>query len=429
LPFSLFRLYENGCKRQEIILMQTPKDLRRLNQQNLLKLIYFNEPISRLELSKLSNLSPATVTNLVSNILGQGLGVPAGFEESSGGRPRETLRINPDYGYFIGIEAAETHIYTELFDIKLNRIGNVRFELSPEDNDLETIVHYIVQGVREVHVQAAISKNEIIGAGIGLPGIVNREGGVSVFAPNWGWKNIPLLDMLRDKLDINFQLDNALQALALAEAHFGAGRGISEVAVLLIGTGVGAGIILEDQLWRGVTNSAGEWGHTCLDLHGPPCRCGSYGCVETFVGALGIIRHLQQLDPNSPLLNPTSQKKTIRALCRAALDGDPVATQVLDDVTLYLGAGVANLLNLVNPRRIVVGGWCGALLNPYVLPRLKSAVEKYALHGLVNATEFVASELGGEGISLGAASLVLETFLAGELRTAYGNLIGVWEPN
>ena len=199
--------------------LHTSSDVRRVNQQKLLKLIYFHEPISRLELSKQSGLSPATVTNLVNKMLTQELVVLDGFEEPQGGRPRETLRINANYGYIIGIEVAETHINTELFDVKLNPISDVLLEISPDENRPQAITGYIVDGIKQVQRQAKIANDDVIAAGIGLPGIVNSIGGVSVFAPNWGWENIPLLDLLHEKLDINFLLDNGKQALALAESR------------------------------------------------------------------------------------------------------------------------------------------------------------------------------------------------------------------
>lgn len=404
--------------------MHTPQDLRRVNQQKLLRLIYFKEPISRLELSQLSGFSPATVSNLVNNLLEQNLIMQAGFEESQGGRPRESLRINPHYGCFIGVEVAETHIYIELFDIRLKPLADIRYEISPDENSPDAVVDYIVNGIRHVQSQSGVMNEDILAAGIGLPGIVNRVGGVSVFAPNWGWKNIPLLHLLRDRLDINFQLDSGRQALALAEARFGAGRGVNELAVLLIGTGVGAGIISQGRLLRGITNSAGEWGHTCVDTNGPACRCGKHGCVEAFVGAPGIIRQLREIAPGSPLLEHTSQKVVVRALRDAALAGDSTATQVLDAVTRWLGVGVANLVNLVNPERVVIGGWCGALLNPYLLLRLPQMVGHYALDEPAGAVEIVPTELELEGVSLGAASLVLETFLTGELNAPAHTPIG-----
>jgi predicted NBD/HSP70 family sugar kinase len=392
--------------------LQTTRDLRRANQQTLLRLIYFNEPISRHELSRLSGLSPATVTNLVTNLLDEKIVIPAGIAESQGGRPRTSLGINAEYGYFIGVEVAETHIYSALYDMKLHKLEASHVDVSTDENHPDKIAEYIIQSVKDLQSCRNIPISKIVAVGIGMPGIVNREGGVSVFAPNWGWHDVSLLDMLHRQLDMPIQLDNGMQALALAELWFGAGQGIDNLVSLLLGTGVAAGVIIDRQLYRGVTNSAGEWGHSCVAVNGPPCRCGSHGCIETFIGAPGIIRQLGEIAPHHPLLELQSQKAIIQGLHDAALNGEAACCQVLDQVALYLAVGVANIINLFNPQLIVVGGWCGALISDYVLPRLDPLIKQYALSEPLNIVEVKATELGGEGaIGLGAACLALETFL------------------
>jgi glucokinase-like ROK family protein len=394
--------------------LQTSRDLRRVNQRTLLNLIYFNEPISRLDLSDRSGLSPATVTNLVSHLLDEQVVIPTGLEESQGGRPRTTFAINPHYGYFVGVEVAETHIYTELYDMKLRGLANARIEISTDENQPESIVEFIAQGVKAVLAERNVPSEKVIATGIGMPGVVSRSGDVSVFAPNWGWHNVPLLDMLKAQLDLPIHLDNGAQAMALAEMWFGAGRGAKDLAVLLLGTGVGAGIITGGTLYRGATSSAGEWGHTCIELDGPPCRCGSQGCLETFAGAPGIIRQLREMDANHPLLKSQSQRAILEALHDAALGGDPVCSRVLDQVAHYLAVGIANLVNLFNPQLIVIGGWCGVLISDYVFPRLEAIVQQYALSEPLHAVKIATTHLGGEGVvGLGAASLALETFLMG----------------
>ena len=394
--------------------LQTSRDLRRVNQRTLLNLIYFNEPISRLDLSDRSGLSPATVTNLVSNLLEENVVIQTGLEESQGGRPRTTLAINPHYGYFIGVEVAETHIYTGLYDMKLRRLDNRRTEISTDENRPESIVEFIAQGARRVLADQCIPGEKVIGVGVGMPGVVSQSGDVSVFAPNWGWHNVPFLEMLKAQLDLPIRLDNGAQAMALAEMWFGAGHGVNNLAVLLLGTGVGAGLIAGGSLYRGVTNSAGEWGHTCIEVDGALCRCESRGCIETVVGAPGIIRQLREIEADHPLLKLQSQRAILQALHDAALAGDPVCCRVLDQVARYLAIGIANLVNLFNPHLIVTGGWCGVLISDYVFPRLESIVKQYALSEPLHAVEITTTHLGGEGVvGLGAASLALETFLMG----------------
>jgi glucokinase-like ROK family protein len=393
----------------------TQRVLRQSNRQTLLTLLYFNEPITRLDLSQLSGLSPATVTNVVTELLRDEVVIEAGAEESQGGRPRVTLRINLQRGYFIGVEVGETHIHVELFDIKLDSISYMRQEVSESENQPVQIVNRLVETVEQLLAQTHIPQDRIIGIGIGIPGIVDRVSGVSIVAPNWGWEQIPLLDMLAPRLQMPILLENGAKAMGLAEMWFGAGKGLEDLAVLLVGTGVGAGIIIQGELCHGSTNSAGEWGHTCIEIHGRPCRCGSRGCIEAYVGSRGIISRLQEIEPNHPALKQASHQAIISAVCDAAEHGDPAARQLLSSTAEYLGAGIANLINLVNPELIVLGGWSGRLIGEHILPELRQIISAYALTAPLDAVTLGLSELDWNSVSMGAASLVLQDFLAGKI--------------
>ena len=382
--------------------------------------------MSRLELGHRSALSAATVTNVVAELLAEGIVIEAGSEESDGGRPRTILAINPAYGYFVGVDVGETVVCIELFDLTLRSLRTVTHPLTATDNRPVTVVRHIVAGLDSVLAAAAVRPDNVIGIGIGVPGVVERAGGaggVLVHAPSWGWQAVPLMAMLDEQITLPIALDNGAKAMAQAELWFGAGRGVDDLAVLLIGTGIGAGIITQGALYRGATNGAGEWGHTTLALDGRLCRCGSRGCLEAYAGAPGIMVSLRAASPRSLLFKDgddgDDQEGTIMALVAAAVRGDPVAVRVLEDTTHYLGAGIANLINLFNPRRIVVGGWVGQLVGPYILPRLREVVARYALGQLLSAAAVVPGQLGPDAVAMGAATLALDVFLteAGDDRS------------
>ncbi len=382
--------------------------------------------MSRLELGHRSALSAATVTNVVAELLAEGIVIEAGSEESDGGRPRTILAINPAYGYFVGVDVGETVVCIELFDLTLRSLRTVTHPLTATDNRPVTVVRHIVAGLDSVLAAAAVRPDNVIGIGIGVPGVVERAGGaggVLVHAPSWGWQAVPLMAMLDEQITLPIALDNGAKAMAQAELWFGAGRGVDDLAVLLIGTGIGAGIITQGALYRGATNGAGEWGHTTLALDGRLCRCGSRGCLEAYAGAPGIMVSLRAASPRSLLFKDgddgDDQEGTIMALVATAVRGDPVAVRVLEDTTHYLGAGIANLINLFNPRRIVVGGWVGQLVGPYILPRLREVVARYALGQLLSAAAVVPGQLGPDAVAMGAATLALDVFLteAGDDRS------------
>ncbi|MDB5075964.1 MAG: family transcriptional regulator [Chloroflexi bacterium] len=389
----------------------TVRDLRRRNRRVVLERIYVNGQISRLAVSGQTGLSAATVANVVAELLAEGIVAGAGSEESEGGRPRTILAINPAHGCFVGVDVGETLVSVELFDLTLRSLRTFTHPLHANDNCPDNVVRYIVAGLDTVLADAAIPADNVVGVGVGVPGIVERAGSVHVRAPSWGWRAVPLMAMLDKEINLPIVLDNGAKAMAQAELWFGAGRGADDLVVLLIGTGIGAGIITQGALYRGATNGAGEWGHTTLTLDGRPCRCGSRGCLEAYAGAAGIMTSLREAAPRSTLLNDDDQEGTILALATAAGQGDPIAVRVLEDTTHYLGAGIANLINLVNPRRLVLGGWVGQQIGPYILPRLREIVARYALEQPLRAATVVLGQLGPNAVAKGAATLALDVFL------------------
>src|SRR6266404_3799763 len=275
----------------------TIRDVSRSNRSRVLRELYFRGPSGRPRLSRDTGLSPATVANIVGELVAEGIVLEAGVDESQVGRPSAILKIDPDYGSFIGVDLGETHVKIELFDATLAKSAAAVYQLLPEQNEPSTIVDLVVRGVREVQGAAGVADDDVLGIGIGVPGIVERSSELRVHVPSWGWREAPLMAMLAEHLTIPIFMDNGAKAMAQAEMWFGAGRGFSHLAVLLVGTGVGAGILADGGAYRGATNSAGEWGHMVIERNGRPCRCGRNGCLEAYVGASGIIGRFQELEP------------------------------------------------------------------------------------------------------------------------------------
>jgi len=388
----------------------TVLDLRRVNRSTVLRRIYLDRSVSRQELSELSGLSPGTVTNVVAELLQEGIVIEAGLEASNGGRPRSILTINPHYGCFIGVEVGDTLTRIELFDLTLRELGSVTYSLALEGNPPQQVVQHISKGVKSLLAEANIPLAKVIGLGISVGGLVEQAEQVSAYIAGWEWQNVPLVTLLEEHLHMPIYLDNAAKVMAQAERLFGAAQGVEHVAVLLVATGIGAGIVADGSLFRGAINSAGEWGHTCIELDGRLCRCGSHGCLEAYAGAPGIIDRLRELATQSSLLHHNDQERTLAAIVDAARDGDPVATRVLKDTTHYLGAGIANLINLFNPQLILLGGWVGLQIGEFILPELRQYAARYALKQPFDVTKIDLCRLGTDAIAMGAATLVLEQF-------------------
>jgi len=389
----------------------TVMDIRRVNRSTILWRIYLDRSVSRQELSQLTGLSSATVTNVVTELLQERIVVEAGVEESQGGRPRSILTIDPTYGYFLGVEIGETLTRIELFDLTLRKLGAAAFPLALDESEPGQVVEHIHAGVKALLAEAGVTIEKVIGVGVGVGGVVELTDPVSVYLPSWGWRNVLLGALLQERLGMPIYLDNAVKAMAQAESLFGAGQGIEHLAVVLVGTGIGAGIIAQGSVYRGATNSAGEWGHTCLELDGRLCRCGSHGCLEAYAGAPGIIERLREAEPQSRLLQGNDQQCTLTAIVDAAQQGEPSATRLLKDTAHYLGAGIANLINLFNPQLILLGGWAGLQIGEYILPELRQFVERYALRQPFSVARIDLCQLGQDAVPMGAATLGLEQFL------------------
>lgn len=388
----------------------TARDLRRINRQTVFRYLYTDGPMSRLDLSQLSGLSVGTIANVISELLAENLVLEAGFEASEGGRPRAILTLNMEYGYFIGGEIGETEIIVELFDLKLTKLRAIKSALTEEENNPHTVVQRFAQHVKFLLDEEQIAQDAILGMGLGVPGIVELGAEETVSAPAWGWVSTPLKTMLKEHLPLPLYVDNGSKLMALAEMHRDPETYQETMAVLNIGTGVGAGIIYEGKLYRGGNNSAGEWGHTTMVLDGDACRCGCRGCLEAYIGAPGIIRRLHEVAPES-LTHLNDETETVKTLIQMAKQGDATMDHILAETVHYLGAGVANLINLFNPQRIILGGKIGLLFGEQCLPAIVQEVERYALKQPFHATRILVSQLGEDAVSLGGARLALEAFL------------------
>lgn len=410
--------YDLGCHllmvgRRVAPVKRTSRDIRVTNRFEVLRHIIAAGTVSRQEVAGETGLSIATASNVVGELLGAGLLVEVGRQDSGGGRPRGLVAVDPSGGVLVGVDVAETYVHVELFDAALSVRATVEEPLHPEENRPDQVVGHIVSSVRAVVAGAGVDYGRVLGVGVSVPGQVDREGGVSVFAPNWNWHDVHLGALLRGQLDLPLFLDNPLRATVLAELWFGAGRGRNEVVVVNMGTGVGAGLALRGSLYRGATNSAGEWGHTTLVLDGRLCHCGNRGCVEAYVGAPGIMQHLRDLAPDSPMLHTDDQTATIAALAAGLAVADPVAGKVVLETARHLGVAVAGLINLVNPEVVVLSSWVAAALGEALLPQVRAVVARHALSRPLAAAEITLCRIAGNPVSLGAATFALEGFLAG----------------
>lgn len=388
------------------------RDVRRVNQAALLRRLFFDGPVSRQELARKTGLSPGTVTTVVGELIGQGMLTEAGTEDSDGGRPRTLLRVASDRGLVTGIEIGETRVRVEVFDLALRKLGAADRPVNGGHRDPAWLIDVIADAFAEALRAGGDDLPPVLGVGVGVSGIVEGSKGV-VHAPSFGWEGVPLGALLGLRLGAPVIVDNGAKALGQAEVWLGAGRGAQHVAVTLLGTGVGAAIFTDGQLYRGAHSSAGEWGHTPIIVGGRACRCGSRGCLEAYVGGGPIAEEWTSLCGDVDWRRG-DQEAAVGDLL-GSIGRRPEADELLERLTEQLGAGLATLVNLFNPERIILSGWVGQQLAPRFLDRIRARTSSYALQRPFGQVQIVPGELGPDAVALGAATLVVDQILVGGL--------------
>ncbi|MDX2919464.1 MULTISPECIES: ROK family transcriptional regulator [Streptomyces] len=406
---------------------RTVRDLRRGNRARVLQRLYFDGPLSRQELGPVTGLSSGSISNVVAELSAEGLLEEAGVVDSDGGRPRTLLRVAPDGGLLVGIDIGETRVRVELFDLSLTELARTERLLAQHGYDVERIVAHVRTGVADVLRDAGADPRRLLGIGIGVPGIIERDGpegtdgtrGAVVHGQTIGWRAVPFEQLLREAVDVPPEvplfIDNGAKTLGQAEMWFGGGRGAGAAAIALIGSGVGACVDRGDVLDEDRTSLALEWGHTTVQLRGRRCRCGSIGCLEAYAGAEALRERWREA--GGPLPEDADDETALAALLAAAYPGrrgtpDPVALALLDETAECLGAALADLVNLFLPERVLIGGWAGLLLGPRLLPEIRRYANEYALSHAAARTTIEMGRLGPDAVTVGAATLPLADFLA-----------------
>lgn len=388
----------------------TTRDLRTRNRSRVLREIVLARTTTRAELATRCALSAATVTNVVGDLLREGIIEERGSLPSDGGRPVAPLGVRADGAYVMGADVGEKGVAVELFDLALNRVDREFRDGSRESSPAEigVALQQAVAAVRERNPEA---EGRLVGLGLGLPGIVEDAmgshggQGVVLYAQSLGWPPVHLDELLTTDLEIF--ADNGAKTLATAEMWFGAARGVDHALVALLGRGVGLGAVTGGELMRGLTSSAGEWGHTKISRGGPLCRCGARGCLEAYIGADAILARWRETGAQPP----GSGWRALQALIAAADGGEPAAVQVLEQTLDTLSLALANLVNLMGPERIVIGGWVGLAVMQARSAELEDRVRADALQRPGAQFELRTCRFEGDSVALGAALLPLQRLI------------------
>ena len=314
-------------------------------------------------------------------------------------------------GLVFAADLGGTHLRAALVD----HCGKIRFRIkqhTPQEETPDEIVRALVGAVRECerNAKSECEERSIIAISVVVPGTVNVEKGIVVKAPNLSsLDGFGLSDALSAELKRPALLENDANAAAVGEMWMGAGRGHNSIVCVTLGTGVGGGIVLDRKLWRGADGAAAEIGHMCVDpFGGVACGCGSRGCLEVYASATGIVRMTREASPRHPSSILHSRKLTSAVVFAAGQEGDELALEVFRRMGVYLGIGIANLINLLNPEMIVIAG---GVVNGWELfeKSMRQQVAERAFPLLAARVKIVRAECGDDAGLLGAARLAFDS--------------------
>jgi len=385
--------------------------MKSINRTLILNTIRKEGLISRAEIAKNIKLTPPTVTNLVNELLEANLVKESEMGVSKGGRKPILLSINATGFYVIGVDVGVHKLRVVIADINANIIEEGIVPLLKGINK-EQLIQIIKESINDIINLSKLTKKKIIGVGIGMHGIVDYKQGISIFAPNLNLRNIPIKEEIEREFQLPVKVENDAKVLALGEKWFGYGLDVENMVCLNVGIGVGAGIIFNDKLFHGLNGIAGEIGHTVLDLDGPKCACGNYGCLQTLCAGEAVRNYAIKeisLGRESMILKLVKGEKDKivgEIIHQAALAGDTLALEVLGKSGMYLGIGISNLINILNPELVVLSGGV-TKAGSFILDPVKEEVRKRVLTDEAKQTKIVISKLGDRGTVIGAVTLVL----------------------
>jgi N-acetylglucosamine repressor len=386
--------------------------MKSLNRSLILNIIREKGPISRAEIAKITKLTPPTVSNLVKELLESKLVIESDLGESQGGRKPTMLVINAKEFYIIGIDVGIETLKGVIADLNANIVTKKAVPISrPITN--EGFIDLMKTCIRQLLDEGNIEYDKYLGIGIGMHGVVDVNTGTSLFAPNLQLRHIPLKVELEKEFNMLVKVENDARAMALGESWFGNGNGADDIVCVNVGSGIGAGVIINGKLFHGEHFISGEVGHMTIDIDGPKCSCGNYGCLQTFASGPAIAERAKReilLGKESLIAEMVNGDLDLidgKIVYDAALKGDALSIEILSEAGRYLGIGLTNIIHMLNPKKIIIGGGV-ANANGFVLESVKETIQKRCLTQSAKQTEILLSKLGADATAIGAVTLILQ---------------------
>jgi predicted NBD/HSP70 family sugar kinase len=389
-------------------------DLKSNNISAILLALLYNSNISRVYLAQLLGVSNATITNLVSELVEQGYIEEAGLVRIDGqvGRPQRALTLVENARFVLTVHIDVGTVYIGLANILGKLVDTTSFEHSV-DSAWQSVLNQVLDNIQELLERNPINQQHIIGIGVAASGLVDVEHGVNVFAPNLKWHDVPIRAYLEERLHYPVFVDNNVRAMAFGEAMFGIARDVNSLVFIYGRVGVGAGLVVNGQLYRGAGAGAGEIGHTMLLMTNDDTDSPTMLTLEKLVSESAILRSAKQFiesHPDCELAQRTQATPlTLNLIFETAREGDAATQTLLDKHAFYLGVALANVVNIYNPELIVVGG-IFSRGHDVLLPKVQAVMRQYAFANLGENVTICQTQFGQQAGMIGSAALALDRF-------------------
>ena len=372
------------------------------NRKVVLDAVREVEGVSRVELARRTGLTPQTVSNIVRRLIDEDLVVESGQVQGLMGKPRTLLRINEAAYYAVGVHFDPHEVTCVVVDLGGRVVARATRTPRPGSSPL-SVVTLLVKVVESALGRAGVAPESIVGVGIASPGAIDAAGGEVIGPPNLpGWGRVPLRDTVAARLGLPVSLDNDATAAAMGERWVGGASRSGSFAYIYLGTGVGCGLILSDQVFRGSSGNAGELGHVSIDVRGRICHCGNRGCLEAYISPAAI---RADLGGDVAVGGPQDWSD----FARAVADGDPRVTRAMDRAASRLADATVSLVNLLDLPRIVIGGRGLQGLAVSFSATVQARVNAHAMARGARQVEVTPTIVGENAAAIGAASLVLHS--------------------
>ena len=379
------------------------RSLRELNRGRVIDVLRDRGKASRAEIARATGLSRSTVSTIISGLIEAGLvteqGEATGVAHGQhGGRPPVLLALDKSAGVAVGVDFGHTHLRVAVSDLSHDVVAEAGRDLDVDHSAAEGL-DAATTLVDDVLKRGRVQRKRVLGVGMGVPGPINRSTGTvgsSAILP--GWVGVDAAAEMSKRLRVPVHVENDANLGALAEFVWGSGKGFTDLIYIKLSSGVGAGMLLGGRLYHGTGGTAGEIGHTVVQPGGAICRCGNRGCLETVASARAIAEVLG---------DSRGEPVSIKQMLDLARDGDAAAVRLIGEAGREVGIAVANLCNVINPERVIVGGDMSAAGDLITEPILES-VRRYAIFSAADQVSVVSGTLGERAELLGALALVLQ---------------------